>query len=61
MTAGLKTVLRNFMVPGGLTIVRTPIYLHGLHTSFNDGVNWDKWRGEYYSLKKTEMKIRHRS
>ena len=36
-------------------------YLHGNHTSFNDGVNWDTWKGEYYSLKKTEMKIRPHS
>ena len=36
-------------------------YLRGNHTSFSDGVNWDHWRGEYYSLKMTEMKIRPRS
>ena len=36
-------------------------YLRGEHESYSDGVNWDKWRGSYYSLKKTEMKIRPRS
>ena len=36
-------------------------YLRGKHTSHGDGVNWDHWRGEYYSLKMTEMKIRPRS
>ena len=33
-------------------------YLPGNHTSYSDGVNWDTWKGEYYSLKMTEMKIR---
>ena len=34
------------------------LYLRGMHTSRGDGVNWYYWRGIYYSLKKTEMKIR---
>ena len=33
-------------------------YLAGRHTSRADGVNWYHWRGDYYSLKKAEMKIR---
>ena len=36
-------------------------YLRGNHDSFGDGVNWYDWKGLYYSLKKTEMKIRPRS
>ena len=36
-------------------------YLRGKHTSFGAGVEWDDWKGAYYSLKKTEMKIRPRS
>ena len=36
-------------------------YLRGEHTSKRDGVNWNKWKGFFYSLKKTEMKIRPRS
>ena len=34
------------------------LYLRGIHTSRGDGVNWYHWRGDYYSLQKTEMKIR---
>ena len=34
------------------------LYLRGSHTSIGDGVNWYHWRGDYYSLQKTEMKIR---
>ena len=34
------------------------LYFHGYHASFADGVNWYYWRGDYYSLQKTEMKIR---
>ena len=36
-------------------------YLRGKHTWFGAGVEWEHWRGAYYSLKKTEMKIRPRS
>ena len=33
------------------------LYHRGNHTNY-DGVNWNHWRGYYYSLQKTEMKIR---
>ena len=34
------------------------LYHGGPHTSLGDGVNWSPWRGAYYSLKFTEMKLR---
>ena len=34
------------------------LYLRGKHTSRADGVNWAHWHRRYYSLQKTEMKIR---
>ncbi|XP_078603871.1 ryncolin-1-like [Branchiostoma floridae x Branchiostoma japonicum] len=34
------------------------LYHAGDHTSYADGVNWKTWKGHYYSLKHTEMKIR---
>ncbi|XP_019643622.1 PREDICTED: microfibril-associated glycoprotein 4-like [Branchiostoma belcheri] len=34
------------------------LYHGGPHTSNADGVNWQTWKGYYYSLKHTEMKIR---
>ena len=33
-------------------------YLRGRHASYADGVNWSAWKGQHYSLKFTEMKIR---
>ena len=33
-------------------------YLNGSHTTYAVGVNWQGWRGYYYSLPFTEMKIR---
>lgn len=33
-------------------------YLRGAHLSYGSGVIWSQWRGLYYSLKSTEMKIR---
>ncbi|KAM3917771.1 microfibril-associated glycoprotein 4-like isoform 2-T2 [Leptodactylus fuscus] len=33
-------------------------YLRGAHLSFGSGIIWSQWRGYYYSLKSTEMKIR---
>ena len=34
------------------------LYHGGSHLSYADGVNWDSWRGQYYSLKFSEMKLR---
>ena len=34
------------------------LYLPGDNTAFGEGMNWKHWRGQPYSLKKTEMKIR---
>ena len=34
------------------------LYLSGPHSSYADGVDWSTWKGHYYSLKFTEMKIK---
>ena len=34
------------------------LYLGGPHSSYANGVNWKTFKGFYYSLKFTEMKIR---
>ena len=34
------------------------VYHHGKHLSFADGVNWKAWKGQHYSAKRAEMKIR---
>ncbi|KAL9982285.1 hypothetical protein ACROYT_G004311 [Oculina patagonica] len=34
------------------------LYLKGPHSSFANGVNWRYFRGYYYSLKRTEMKVK---
>jgi len=34
------------------------LYLRGNHTSFANGVIWWTWKGHYYSLRFTEMKIK---
>ena len=34
------------------------LYLSGVHPSGANGVNWYKWKGQYYSLKTSEMKVR---
>ena len=33
-------------------------YLGGRHDSYGDGINWKTFRGYYYSLKHSEMKLR---
>lgn len=33
-------------------------YYGGPHPSHGDGIEWLTWRGQYYSLKTTEMKIK---
>ena len=40
-----------------LNAVYQPTGAHNM-TSFADHVDWEHWRGHYYSLKFTEMKIR---
>lgn len=34
------------------------MYLKGAHKSYSDGVEWHSFRGQYYSLKDTMIKIR---
>ena len=34
------------------------LYHDGKHSSYADGVNWYRWKGNYYSAKRAEMKIR---
>ena len=34
------------------------MYFNGQHASHADGVNWFTFRGLYYSLKRTEMKVK---
>jgi len=33
-------------------------YFHGTHASNANGVNWETWKGDNYSAKRAEMKIR---
>jgi hypothetical protein len=33
-------------------------YFHGNHSSVAEGINWYHWKGHYYSMKRTTMKIR---
>jgi len=34
------------------------IYHHGKHSTAWEGVNWNKWKGNSYSAKRAEMKIK---
>jgi len=34
------------------------LYHHGAQSSYADGVNWSHWKGNKYSAKRAEMKIR---
>ena len=34
------------------------LYLNGSHSSYADGVEWKSFRRQYYSLKRTEMKVK---
>ena len=34
------------------------LYLHGAHSTFADGVNWQPFKGHNYSLKTIEFKVR---
>ena len=34
------------------------LYQPGPHSSHADGINWHHWKGDYYSAKRSEMKIR---
>ena len=34
------------------------LYQPGPHSSKADGINWYHWKGDYYSAKRSEMKIR---
>ena len=34
------------------------LYLSGSHSSLADGVNWKPFKGQHYSLKPTEMKVK---
>lgn len=34
------------------------LYHHGKHSSHADGVNWSSWKGQKYSVKRAEMKIK---
>ena len=33
-------------------------YLNGSHSSYANGVNWNYWKGYYYSAKRAEMKTK---
>ena len=37
------------------------LYLNGSHISYADGVNWSTFRGYYYSIKRSDMKVKTKS
>ncbi len=34
------------------------LYHHGQHSTAWEGVNWEQWKGDRYSAKRAEMKIK---
>ena len=61
MTHMEVTALSAFMVRGGTAPHNSNLnggYLHGTHASHANGVNWETWKGDNYSAKRAEMKIR---
>ena len=34
------------------------LYHHGIHSTHADGINWYDWKGDYYSARRSEMKVR---
>ena len=67
LAQGIKTMVANVLsatkVAGGIYYACHRSNLNGLchggaHSSSADCVNWYAWKGFYYSLKFTEMKIR---